>query len=780
MKVFRKTGVSTLINILGMSVAFAAAMILMVQVRWDTTYDANFEGHERVFRMENNWLDDGAFSAMFSRPIIELVKTSSPNIEAIGTMMGLPAQVYYPEGGKESAVTVSSVLVDSALFSVFPFDWVEGSAREFTAPGTAVINDVYAKMFFGNESALGKILQTGDGTTARIVGVFKNTPRNYSLHYGIFENLGDEWLNVSSEWSFESFVRLKDPSQTEETVTSMLDELQKYRDSDSEEELEAFRKGFRISRLHDAHYERDVRASKYSANKAITVTLAVIAILLILIAIINFINFAFAEIPFRIKNINTRKVLGESRGSLIGRQLLHAGIIALIAFVLACLIMHLVAGTSWTSYVSDSLALKDNVHILALMLCVSLVSAVVTGIAPALYSTAQPAALVLKGSYAMSIRGKALRNILMGLQFVISFIFILMSLFVSVQARYMINKDMGFPQENILQVWCGYYAGGAYEPLKDKLLQNPSIKDVTFADNRIVSDGKMGWGRVVDGKQVFTEVLPVTDDFLRFFGLQIVDGRDFQPSDNQSETGCMIVNETFIRMYPQFHVGSLMGGHVGDTEIVGIVKDFNFKSLQHAMGPLALYIWGKESWRNHSMMYVKTAPGTNFKDISDFIQESVYAFDPTHEPDQVMVRHLDEWIENMYQSEQSLGKLITIASFVALLIAIIGIIGLVFFETQVIRKEIAVRRVNGATVGSILRMINKKYLIMAGVSFVLAAPVAYWLMTAWRKGFAYQAPVPVWIFLVALLAVAANTLAVVTLQSWRAANANPVDSIKNE
>jgi len=198
------------------------------------------------------------------------------------------------------------------------------------------------------------------------------------------------------------------------------------------------------------------------------------------------------------------------------------------------------------------------------------------------------------------------------------------------------------------------------------------------------------------------------------------------------------------------------------------------------MGPLALYIWGKTQWRDFSFVYVKTAPGTNFKEVSDYIKESVRAFDPTREPDQIEVRHLDEWIGNMYKSEQSLGKLIAIASLVALLIAIIGIIGLVFFETQFIRKEIAVRRVNGATVGSILQRINKKYLIMAGASFVVAAPVAYWLMTAWRKGFAYQAPVPVWIFLVALLAVAAITLAVVTLQSWRAANANPVESLKSE
>ena len=781
MKVFRKTGVSTLINIIGMSVAFAAAMILMVQVRWDATYDRNFKGHQRVYQMENNWMGDGPFSAMFSRPMIELAKTASPNIEAIGTMMGLGKQVYYREGDKESAITVPSVLVDSTLFRVFPFEWVEGSAKDFSSAGTAVLNEAFAELFFGNESALGKILQNSDGTTVRIVGVFKNTPRNYSMHFGIFENLSDRWLEETSEWSFIPFVRLKDPSQAEETLSAMRDAFQEfYNENASEEELEKFRKGVRMSKLHDAHFERDVRANSASANKAITLTLAVIALLLVLIAIINFINFAFAEIPFRIKNINTRKVLGESRGSLIGRQLLHAGLIAIIAFAIACLIIHAVAGTSWASYVSDSLTLKDNVGILALMLGIALISAVAAGLAPALYSTSQPAALVLKGSYGTSVKGKALRNLLVGLQFVLSFLFILMALFVGVQTRYMIKKDMGFPQENILQVWCGYYAGAAHKPLGDKLLQNPAITDVTFADNLIVSDGKMGWGRTVDGKQIYTEVLPVSDDFLQFFDLQMVDGRGFQPSDNQNETGCMIVNETFMQMYPQFHVGSLMGGHEGDTQIVGIVKDFNFKSLQHAMGPLALYIWGKNPWRNFSVMYVKTVPGTDFKEISDSIKDAVCAFDPSREPDQVKVRHLDEWIENMYQSEQSLGKLITIASFVALLIAIIGIIGLVFFETQFLRKEIAVRRVNGATVGSILKMIHKKYLIMAGVSFVLAAPIAYWLMTAWRKGFAYQAPVPVWIFLAALLAVAAITLAVVTLQSWRAANANPVESLKNE
>ena len=782
MKVFRKTGVSTLINILGMSVAFAAAMILMVQVRWDTTYDANYEGHKQVFRLENNWMDKGLFSTSFSRPMIEIAKTASPNIEAVGTYWTMPHEATLKKDGEETVFSVPSARVDSSMFSVFPFEWVEGSAREFTAGETAVVSEEYAKTFFGDESALGQFFKAGNGVEVRVVGVFKDMPKNSSMNYGVLVNLGDDFLNNSNEWSFVAFVKLKDPTLAKETETLIETALLDYFGENVDEEYaEEFRRGYRISNLNDAHFERDVRADIASTNKAITITLAAIAILLILIAIINFINFAFAEIPFRIKNINTRKVLGEGRGSLIVRQLLHAGLIALIAFAIACLIMHVVAGSSWASYVSDSLTLKNNIGILALMLGVALVSAVIAGLAPALYSTSQPAALVLKGSYGTSVKGKALRNILVGLQFVLSFLFILMALFVGVQTKYMMGKDMGFDEARVLQTWCGYPAGNQKDALRSHLLQNPSIEAVTFADSPVVSDGKMGWSRTGDdGNQVFMEVLPVDDNFVQFFGLQIVEGRDFRESDNQNETGSIIPNETYMQMFPQFHVGSLMYGHVDNCEIVGVVKDFNFKSLQHAMGPLVLYNWGKEGWRSFGTMYVRTAPGADFKDVSDYIKDAICKFDPRREPHMITVSHLDKWIEDMYQSEQSLGKLITIASFVALLIAIIGIIGLVFFETQFIRKEIAVRRVNGATVGSILKMINKKYLIMAAASFVIAAPVAYWLMTAWRKGFAYQAPVPVWLFLVALLAVAAITLAVVTLQSWRAANANPVESLKNE
>lgn len=783
MRLLRKTGVSTLINILGMGVALSAAMILLVQVKWDTTYDASFKGSGQVFIIENNWVDGGAYSSYLSRPIIELVRSASPNIEAVGTASTNGNNtIYYPEDNKDGAVTIPSIEADSSFLSIYPFEWVEGSAGDFSSGGTAVISEAFAKLLFGEDTAVGKTLTGMGGYRVRIVAVYRDTPQNSSFHYGVMENLGKENFDNLGEWSYKAYVRLKDSTQADETTEAILKAIiPLFGDDASQEDMEMLKGGFRLSNLHKAHFERDVRAGTATANKAITISLLAISILLILIALINFVNFAFAEIPFKIKDINTRKVLGESRSSLIGKQLSHAVIIAVIAFALALLLMYIISGTFWASYVSDSIKPADNMAIVVLTLCLTIITAIAAGLAPAMYSTSQPPALVLKGSYGTGTKGRSLRKMLVSMQFVLSFVFILMALYVNVQTRYMIGRDMGFDTDNVLQVWCGSRAGNQKDALKDKLLQNASIADVTFSDNLIVADQIMGWGRSgEDGKQMFLEVLPVDDNFVNFFSLQIVSGRDFLPSDERSENGCFIVNENFIEKYPQFRVGSLMGGHNGDAQIVGVVRNFNFKSLQHPLSPMALYAWGKDPWRPYSVVYVRMVSGADFQAISKYIKEAVCAFDPSREPDQVNVRHLGEWIESMYEGEQSLGKLIAAASFIALLIAIIGIIGLVFFETRFMRKEIAVRRVNGASVESILSMINKRYITVAAVSFLLAVPISLWIMLAWRKGFAYQAPVPLWIFVVALLSVAVITALVVTLQGLRAAAANPVESLKSE
>ncbi len=234
-----------------MSIAFAAAMILLVQVRWDTTYDANFEGHERVYRLESKWLaPEGHFQLHFCRPLIELARTASPNIEAIATVNFLGKQLYHKEEEKDLVIYGKTIRVDSSLFSVFPFEWVEGSAKEFTTKGNVIISDAFAKKFFGNESAIGKILQNPqpylDG--GRIVGVFKELPLNSSIYCDIIENIGNENLENADEFSYNAFIKLNDPTQIEQTKEAVLDAAITYFGEEyiPAAEIDNFRKGFRI------------------------------------------------------------------------------------------------------------------------------------------------------------------------------------------------------------------------------------------------------------------------------------------------------------------------------------------------------------------------------------------------------------------------------------------------------------------------------------------------------------------------------------------------------
>ncbi|MCR5003165.1 MAG: ABC transporter permease [Bacteroidales bacterium] len=779
MALIRKKNVSTLINIIGMGVALAAAMILSVQVKWDVTFDRNYEGHENVFILKNNWMDHGDYYPFVCRPVLEKLRDASPNVSDVGIMHPEATEAYSQEEDKGNAVFAETIKADSSYFSIYPFKWIEGSGKDFNSSDAIAICESFARKMFGDESVVGKKIVTRNGETKHIVGVFEDLPENSLLKSEVIKNIGNASIDDPTEWSYMGFLKLKDPSLADDTREAVFKSIMEYFADEIDDE-NLYRSGMQLCNLHDAHFE-PVRIGYDTTNRSIVYTLSAIAFLLILIAIINFINFAFAEIPFSIREINTRKVLGESRYSLVLKQVIHAGVISVVAFGLACLIMHAVSLSSFASYVSGSIKLQDNLVIVFSMLFLSVLIAVLAGLSPALYSTSQPMAMVLKGSFALSIRGRGLRNLLIGLQFVLSFVFIIISLFVGVQVKYMSKKDMGFERASIIQVGVGYYSGRHNDAIKEHLFENPAVMDITFSDAPIVSDIKMGWSRTNDeGNQVYFEVLPIDYNFTDFFGIPVLEGRSFSQADIQSEYGCFIANESFFNKYPSYHIGSLVGAHVDQIEIVGSVRDFNYKNLKQPIAPLLLLCWGKTMWRPFSTMYVKVHPETDFNEISSYIKNTICSIDPSNEPDQIDIQYLDNCIEDDYKSEKSLGKLISVASFVALLIAIIGIVGLVFFETQFIRKEIAVRRVNGATIGGILRMINKKYFLLVCGSFAIAVPLAVNFILYWLKGFAYKAPIPIWIFLLAFVLVALITVLVVTAQSWKTANVNPVESLRNE
>lgn len=777
---------SAILNFVGLALAFSAFLVIMVQVVYDYGYDRNYEDAERIFRVENKFMSRVGYSTVLSRPMIEAMKSASPEIEAGGCYnytKGWNVAVTLSDDVQQNEYRIRYGIIEKSLLRVFPFDFIVGDTSRFE-PFTVIMSETTAKLLFGDDSAVGKNIYIDKGEQPYMVAaVYKDFPENSSADCGIFGNIGDSQLDDWSEWNQSFYVKLRTPQAADDVAAAMLHTLISYYDVEgwTEEEMAEYMSSLRLVNLHDAYYSTDVEYDNMGkGNRFTTITCFTVSLLIIIVAIINFINFSMASVPFMIKGINTRRVLGSTRGRLIGRQVGESLLIAVAAFILSVIVMRALSGTFVSSMISGSLDPSRNFALIGVGAAIALVMVALAGIFSASYSTSFPPAMVLKGSFSLSAKGRSLRSIIVGFQYVVSFILIIMTLFIYCQRRYMNSFDMGFDREQIVTFYVGNSVGERRQAFEAHLKENPHVIDVTFAGNELVSNGKMGWGRMYDGENVNIDCLPVDADFIDFFGMEVVQGRDFMPSDEQKANGTFIMNQATMDAYPFMKLDTKLTGHASEpADIVGVVKDFNFKPLQYGVSPIALYVFGSEPWWPLTWAYAKISP----EDVAgtiEYIRESVSEFNPQMTADYVNVRFLDEAIGNLYQKETNLNKLITIASVLSLLICVIGILGLVYFETQFRRKEIALRRVHGATVGEVLRMINRYYVIICTVCFIVAAPLAWFIARKWVEGFTYQCPVHAWIFIVAYAALLAITVGVVTLQSHRAVSKNPVDSIKNE
>ena len=777
---------SALLNFIGLTLAFSAFLVIMVQVVYDYGYDRNYEDAERIFRVENKFMSRTGYSTALSRPMIEAMKSASPEIEAGGCYnytKGWNAAVTLSDDVQQNEYRIRYGIIEKSLLKVFPFDFITGDTSRFE-PFTVIISESTAKLLFGDESAVGKNIYLDKGEQPYMVAaVYKDFPENSSADCGIFSNMGDSQIDNWSEWNMSFYVKLRSPQAAGDVATAMLQSLMSYYDAESwtEEEMAEYMSSLRLVNLHDAYYSTDVEYDNMGkGNRFTTITCFTVSLLIIIVAIINFINFSMASVPFMIKGINTRRVLGATRGRLIGRQVGESLLIAVAAFILSVIVMRTLSGTLVASMISGSLDPADNLALTGAGAAISLIMVALAGIFSASYSTSFPPAMVLKGSFSLSAKGRSLRSIIVGFQYVVSFILIIMTLFIYCQRRYMNSFDMGFDRDQIVTFYVGNSVGERRQAFEAHLKENPHVLDVTFAGNELVSNGKMGWGRMYDGENVNIDCLPVDADFIDFFGMEVVQGRDFMSSDEMKSNGTFIMNEAAMEAYPFLKLDTKLSGHADEpADIVGVVRDFNFKPLQYGVSPIALYVFGSDPWWPLTWAYARISP-EDVAGTMDYIRQSVSEFNPQMTADYVNVRFLDEAIGNLYQKETNLNKLITIASVLSLLICVIGILGLVYFETQFRRKEIALRRVHGATVGEVLRMINRYYVIICTVCFIVAAPLAWFIARKWVEGFTYQCPVHAWIFIVAYAALLAITVGVVTLQSHRAVSKNPVDSIKNE
>ncbi|MDR0995182.1 MAG: ABC transporter permease [Tannerella sp.] len=404
---------------------------------------------------------------------------------------------------------------------------------------------------------------------------------------------------------------------------------------------------------------------------------------------------------------------------------------------------------------------------------VSVAAGFLAGAYPSRYAVSFPAAVVLKGSFGLSPRGRNLRNLLISIQFVSSIALIIAALFMYLQNRYMEHAPLGYDKDEVIVA--GTNNTTVYkskEAFVNELKSYADISGVTFGQYLLSSaDQYMGWSRNFKGNDIHYYCLPVDPSFLDVLGIKLDEGRDFRPDDERTRHGAYIFNEIARKEY-----GLQVGDRIDSAEVVGFMPDIKYTSFRKAVTPMAFYVWGTQNWGTYnSIAYVKVRAGADMRAAMQYVRKTLKTFSNGFP---VNVSFYDEVLDNLYRNEQRIGSLITLFSVLAVFISIVGVFGLVFFESEYRRKEIGIRKVMGSTTGQILALFNRLYLYIVGICFLVAAPIAWYLVGQWLHNFAYRTPMSWWVFALALVLIAAVTALTVTVQNWRAANMNPIDSIK--
>lgn len=798
----RRYKISSLLNVIGLTLAFTAFYVIMTQVWWELGYNRSLYEADRIYLVENeDWYEPGKWSSWLNRPVPERVIASTAGVEVGGCMWGGFGSGTCWTSNEPSfgynKFSASCGSVSLPFLDVFAFRSVEGDVHDLGKPKSVIVSrEVAERMRVGVGSLIWVDTDEPQPDGAmEVVAVFEDFPDNSLLgECEVVKNLGETNLYTTSEWSFNYFVKFRpgaDPDEFARQWTNVNQEMQceaaekRAAAGDAADDDESGIYGVRLSPVSELYFESDSQAPCRQGSVVTTYTLLGIAVLVIVLAFINFVNFFFALVPVRIRTVNTFKVFGAPASSLRFNFVFEAFGLVLIALLAAWYVSFALQGTEFASYISASLALSQNLEVVGLVAVVAFVMALAASLYPAWYITSFAPALVVKGSFGGTRSGRRLRTLLLGVQFFISIGLIIATSFIRLQHDYMMHYDMGFDKENLLAVRLSERGAASYDALRQKLLSDPQVKDVTGATSRLVSVGRMGWGQEFKGRQVAFQSYVVQPDFLRVMGIPITDGRDFLESDFDKELGTMIFNEAARREF-EMQVGDRINGFVSpDEQIVGFCADFNFKPLQYGVSPFCFYLLPKKIqqenyWHLPHVVYVRMTPGADIAAVTAHIRRCIAEVDLRTEPGDIVVRVFDEELGLEYDNERKLTAIVGLFALLAVVIALMGVFGLVLFETQHRRREIAVRRVMGASRGEILAMFNRRYVMLVAVCFVLAVPVSIWAVRHWLAGFAYAVPLYWWVFALALAGVLAVTALTVTVRSWRAVNENPAESVKSE
>ncbi len=800
----RRYATSSVLNIVGMAVAFAAVYLIAVQVKFDLSYNRVIKNSDRIYRLEHpHWFDEGLWDYSWNRQWPDEVSALCPEVEAAGSFHINPYASQREYSIKRNSAienyTIEIATAEPEGLAVFPFEFVAGSLADYNTTDDMIISESTAKrcnLKVGDRLHYGRGAESSQMRT--IVAIFKDFPQPSSIART------EGWFCMPAQddtskdnWGDPYYIRLREGASPEVVEKRMndyiIEDARKQGLSEEDIKTNVERTTVRLTPIGELYFTADSPPEALHGSRITTYTIIAIAALILVISFINFVNFFFALIPSRIRAVNNYKIFGAPTAKLRLNFLFETVGLILVSLFGAAVIVVLFADTPLKEYISTSVAIDENWSLAGAIAFCMILFGVVVSLYPAWYITKFSPAFVIKGDFSASKSGRILRYTLVGVQYTISIALIICSLFIYRQHQYMLTRDMGFNKENLLAVDVPDDAifpdSFSYvmdytkrDALIDKLKQNPQITEVIFGGQQLVSWGGNGgnyaWGRPIDGEHQSFGVYTVSWDFLKVMDIEVVEGRDFLPSDEQSETGAMIFNQKATQTLG-VSLESIMMGHIQDenANIVGICENFNAVSAYHDIQPYAFLVWGRYGGDMPSHAYIRTVAGADIAAVRKYIFDTIMEFAPNADPEKVDVKFFDNELELVYQREDKLSTLVTLFSLLSIVISIIGVFGLVLFETQYRRREIGIRRVHGASAGEILSLFNRKYLYIVAACSAVAIPVSYYIIDQWMQQYVYRTPMSWWVYALAVGVILLITIVIVSLRSWSAANENPTESI---
>ncbi|MEJ8844931.1 ABC transporter permease [Lacibacter sp. H375] len=790
----------SLINIIGLASGLACFILITLYITDEVSYDRYHEKADRIYRINSDIRFGGTAlnMAVSPDPLGATLKKDYPQVEQF-------TRIYASEGSKlfkKDNVYITEervVYADSTLFDVFTFPAIAGNPKTaLSEPNTVVVTESTAKKYFGSvEAAMGKTMECNDERNRlyKVTAVIKDIPKNSHFIFDMFLSMDNVEYNFNNFLShnFHTYVILKPGTDYKAFEKNFVQVIDKYMLPQAKqfmqiESMKDFEKtGNRLAysliplkSIH-LHSERGVELGVNGSIQYVYIFGAV-ALFILLIACINFMNLSTARSASRAKEVGIRKVLGTEKKSLIRQFLAESTLTSFIALLLA------VAFTWLTLNWFNDLAAKEF-HItdllqpgfLLFLLAMPIAVGLVAGSYPAFFLSSFKPIAVLKGKMNTGFSKSNLRSTLVVFQFFTTILLITGTIVIYRQLNYIQSTKIGFNKEQVLVVDIPSMSGSTAESFKTEVAKLSSVKSASFAgflpvSNSARNDNTWSTESVMTEKNGFNmQNWRIDYDYIPTLGMEIVKGRNFSPQYGGDSTALIINEATAALIGGGDPVGRKLYSSDGQNPVVytviGVVKNFNYESLRKNVSPLAFRL-GNNRWA--AAFRVET------KDMKNLLTQVESKFKAMAPGMPFSYNFLDESFDRMYRGEQRIGKIAFAFSFLAILIACLGLFGLATYMAEQRTKEIGIRKVLGASVSGIVQMLSKDFVKLVLIACVFAIPLAWWAMSQWLQNFAYRVSIGWWVF--AAAAVIALIIAVLTVssQAVKAALSNPVRSLRNE